>query len=127
MNRRAATFALEQESPVSFVTVGRKGRDFIVRTGQSLLAEFTMPDYPNLLDTQTATQMVIEEYVSERVDRVYLLWPRFVNTAVQVPTVRQILPIEPEDISDVTEHDVDYIYEPSAEGCSRTCYRAISR
>jgi F-type H+-transporting ATPase subunit gamma len=60
--------------------------------------------------------MVIDEYVSERVDRVFLLWPRFVNTAVQVPTVRQILPIEPEDISDVTEHDIDYIYEPSVEG-----------
>jgi F-type H+-transporting ATPase subunit gamma len=75
-----------------------------------------MPDYPNLIDTQTATQMVIDEYVSERVDRVFLLWPRFVNTAVQVPTVRQILPIEAEDISDVTEHDIDYIYEPSVEG-----------
>jgi F-type H+-transporting ATPase subunit gamma len=116
MNRRAATFALEQETPVSFLTIGKKGRDFIVRTGQPLLAEFTMPDYPNLIDTQTATQMVIDEYVSERVDRVFLLWPRFVNTAVQVPTVRQILPIEPEDISDVTEHDIDYIYEPSVEG-----------
>ena len=74
-----------------------------------------MPNYPSLLDTQTATQMVIDEYTSGRVDRVYLLWPRFINTAVQTPTVRQILPIESADISDVTEHDVDYIYEPSAE------------
>src|SRR5438105_8665057 len=34
MNRRAAAFALEQETPPSFVTVGRKARDFITRTGQ---------------------------------------------------------------------------------------------
>src|SRR4051812_32635322 len=34
INRRAAAFALEQETPVSFVTVGRKGRDFVVRAGQ---------------------------------------------------------------------------------------------
>src|SRR4029079_15299422 len=106
---------LEQESAVSFVTVGKKARDFIVRTQQTLLAEFTMPNYPNLLDTQTATQMVIEEYNAGRVDRVFMLWPRFINTAVQTPTVRQILPIEASDISDVTEHDIDYIYEPSAE------------
>jgi F-type H+-transporting ATPase subunit gamma len=46
------------------------------------------------------------------VDRVFLLYPRFVNTAVQTPTVKQLLPIEAEDISDVTVEDVDYIYEP---------------
>ena len=53
---------------------------------------------------------------SGRVDRVFLLYPKFVNTAVQLPTVRQILPIEPQDIADKTVEDVDYIYEPSAEG-----------
>ena len=116
MNRRAAAFALEQETPPSFVTVGRKGRDFMTRTGQKLVAEFTMPDYPNLLDTLPVTRIVIDEYESGRVDRVFLLYPRFVNTAVQLPAVRQILPIEPQDIADRTVEDVDYIYEPSAEG-----------
>lgn len=112
MNRRAAAFALEQETPVSFVVVGKKGRDFIVRAGQPLVAEFTMPDYPDLIDTLPVNQVVVDEYTSGRVDRVYLLYPRFVNTAVQVPTVRQILPIQQEDISDRTVEDVDYIYEP---------------
>ena len=116
LNRRAAAFALEQEAPVTFVTVGRKGRDFVVRAGQRLLAEFTMPDYPNLLDTVTISRMVMDEYLSEQVDRVYLLYPRFVNTAVQVPTVRQLLPIETEELTDITVEDVDYIYEPTVEG-----------
>jgi F-type H+-transporting ATPase subunit gamma len=116
MNRKAATFALEQEAPVSFVTSGRKGRDFVVRAGQALLAEFTMPEYPNLADTLAMTRLVVDEYQSGRVDRVDLLYPRFVNTAVQVASVRQILPIEPQDIQDTTANDVDYIFEPSAEG-----------
>jgi F-type H+-transporting ATPase subunit gamma len=113
LNRRAASFALEQETPVSFVTVGRKGRDFVVRAGQPLVAEFTMPDYPNLVDTRPVSDMVIAEYEEQRVERVFLLYPRFVNTAMQVPAVRQLLPIEPPDIEDITEHDIDYIYEPS--------------
>ena len=115
MNRRAATFALEQEAPVEFVTLGKKGRDFIVRTGQPLVGEFTMPDYPGLLDTLPVTRIVLDEYESGRVDRVFLLYPRFVNTAVQTPTVKQLLPIEPEDIRDRTVEDVDYIYEPGKE------------
>jgi F-type H+-transporting ATPase subunit gamma len=116
MNRRAASFALEQEETTSFVTAGKKGRDFIVRTGQPLVAEFTMPDYPELADTLAMTKIVIDEYESGRVDRVFLLYPRFVNTAMQTPTVRQILPVQPQDIEDITVEDVDYIYEPSAEG-----------
>lgn len=116
MNRKAAAFALEQDVPPSFVTVGRKGRDFITRTGQKLVAEFTMSEYPNLVDTLPVTKIIIDEYESGRVDRVFLLYPKFVNTAVQLPTVRQILPIEPQDIADRTVEDVDYIYEPSADG-----------
>lgn len=116
MNRRAASFALEQETPVSFVTVGKKGRDFIVRTGTPLVAEFTMPDYPELHETFPVSNIVVEEYEAGRADRVFLLYPRFVNTAVQTPTVRQLLPIEPEQIQDITPGDVDYIYEPSSQG-----------
>jgi F-type H+-transporting ATPase subunit gamma len=116
MARRAASFALEQEAPVSFVTVGKKARDFVVRASQPLVADFSLPDYPEMLDTLPINRIVTDEYLNGNVDRVFLLWPRFVNTAVQTPTVRQLLPIEPEELTDITEEDVDYIYEPSAEG-----------
>lgn len=114
LSRRAAAFALEQETPVSFVTVGKKGRDFVVRAGQPLVAEYTMPDYPGLADTLDVTSLLIDEYTSQRADRVFLLYPRFVNTAVQTPSVRQLLPIEPPDQEAVAPmREIDYIYEPS--------------
>ena len=116
MNRKAASFALEQEAPVSFVTVGRKGRDFVVRAGQPLVAEFSLPDYPELLDTLPINRVVTDEYLNGTVDRVYMLYPRFVNTAVQTPVVRQLLPIQPQELTDITEEDIDYIYEPSPAG-----------
>lgn len=116
MNRRAASFALEQETPVSFVCVGKKGRDFIVRTGTPLVAEFTMQDYPDLHDTLPVSQIVVEEYESGRAGRVFLLYPRFVNTAVQTPTIRQLLPIEPQQILGATQGEIDFIYEPSPQG-----------
>ena len=115
MARRAAAFALEQDTPVTFVTVGRKGRDFVVRAGQPLLADFSMPDYPTLLDTLPISRIVMEEYTAERVDRVFLLYPRFVNTAMQLPSVRQLLPIEPREIEGGTVREIDYIYEPSPQ------------
>jgi F-type H+-transporting ATPase subunit gamma len=116
LNRKAASFALEQETPVSFVTVGKKGRDFIVRAGQPLVAEFSMPDYPELRDTLAVTQVVVEEYQSGRADRVFILYPRFINTAVQTPSVRQLLPIQPQELADRTPRDIDYLYEPGPAG-----------
>ncbi len=116
MSRRAASFALEQEAPVSFLTVGKKARDFVIRAGQPLVAEFSLPDYPELLDTLPVNRIVADEYLSGNVDRVFMLWPQFVNTAVQTPIVRQLLPIQAEELTDITEEDIDYIYEPSATG-----------
>ncbi|HYM15720.1 MAG TPA: ATP synthase F1 subunit gamma [Dehalococcoidia bacterium] len=116
LSRKAASFALEQETPVSFVTVGKKARDFVVRAGQPLVAEFTMPDYPGIADTLAVTGIIVDEYQSARADRVFLLYPKFINTAVQTPAVRQLLPIEAHDIEDRTAKDIDYIYEPSAKG-----------
>ncbi len=114
--RKAASFALEQESPVKWVTVGKKARDFIVRTGQPLIADFALPDYPELNDTLPVNRIIADEYLTENVDRVFLLYPKLVNTALQTPVVRQILPIQSEELPDITVKDIDYIYEPSAEG-----------
>jgi len=41
LNRRIASFILELEKPVRVGAVGRKGRDFLRRTGQNVVAEFT--------------------------------------------------------------------------------------
>ena len=114
--RRAIAFALEQETPVHWVTVGKKSREVIMRTNQKLVADFSLPDYPELIDTLPIDRVVTDEYLNGNVDKVYLLYPKLVNTALQTPVIRQLLPIQPEEITDVTEADVDYIYEPSAEG-----------
>ena len=116
LNRRAAAFVLEMR-PVeaSLVTVGRKGRDFFRRLGVPIRAEFTeLPDYPTLLDTLPISRVMIDDYISGALDRVYVVYPDFVNTVVQRPTVQQLLPVEPppaeEDI-----RELDYIFEPSPE------------
>ena len=75
-----------------------------------------MPDRPRLDDTVAISRMVVDEYASERTDRVVLIYARFVNTAVQKVTVRQLLPVEPPERGegDVEKlEQLDYIYEPS--------------
>ena len=127
--RRTTRFILnEAKVPVSVIAVGRKGRDFMVRYGRPLIAEFiNISDRPSIRDTYPIARVAVDEYVSGRVDAVYLIYTDFVNTLVQRPTVYRLLPV---DISEVGEEGavpgdneprmsfggvVDYIYEPGTQ------------
>lgn len=111
LNRKTTAFILEQEAPVSLVTVGRKGRDFMRRYGREIRAEFiSLGDRPDWLDTLPVSRIIIDDYTSGDIDRVYIVYPQFISTMVQKPIVHQLLPIEPAEIP--AAQNVDYIYEP---------------
>jgi F-type H+-transporting ATPase subunit gamma len=112
MIRQAVEFAKHQEQPVSFITVGRKGRDFLTRYGFQVAAEFTgIPDRPAMLDLLPVARVAIDDYLAGTWDMVYLAYTRFINTLVQRPTISRLLPLEP--VWETQAHAaVDYIYEP---------------
>jgi F-type H+-transporting ATPase subunit gamma len=111
MNRSTGNFILEQVSPAVLITVGRKGRDYMMRYGREVRAEFTgIGDRPSLLDTLAISRIVMQDYASGYVDAVYLAYTRFINTMSQRPVLQQLLPVEPARTERAAE--VDYIYEP---------------
>ncbi len=115
LNRRAGAFALEQSGAVALVAVGKKGRDFFARLRYDILAEFVeLGDYPTPGDTLPIARIAMEEFLSGRFDRVFVVYADFVNTAIQRPVVRQLLPVQPaaEDGAGGAR-EVEYIYEPS--------------
>ena len=117
MNRSAGSFVAVQHEPVSVVAVGKKGRDFFVRAHQHVIAEFTeLGDYPTQNETMGISRVVIDDYMNGTIDRVYVSFPDFISTAVQRPTIRQLLPIEPpqmESAEAASAYRQDYIFEPS--------------
>jgi F-type H+-transporting ATPase subunit gamma len=120
VNRRAAQLALElkrehgAETPVAFIAVGRKGRDFVVRTQQRLIAEFTnLGDMPSPANVRAIARAVTDAYLGEEVDQVFLIYPRFVSTVVQTPSVLQLLPVQPPE-REAEGPPPQYIFEPDA-------------
>jgi len=117
LNRAAYNFGLEQQHPVSQISVGKKGNDFFSRRGRDIRAEFlNLGDFPEPIDTSPIARIVLEDYEAGRLDRVYLAYANFVNTAVQEPTIRQLLPVEPPAASEngASASLGDYEYEPDA-------------
>jgi F-type H+-transporting ATPase subunit gamma len=126
INRKAFSTALEQQDrlaqhgqqrpDVEFVAVGRKGRDFILRTQQHLIAEFiNYGDKPSVGDASAIAEVAVDAFLKGEVDVVYLVYARFVNTVSQVPTSVQLLPVQPPAAEENQEQKtVEYIYEPDA-------------
>jgi len=129
MIRRAVESINEWRSAgyeVELVTVGRKGRDWMRRYGPPIRAEFVgIGDRPRSqylgkpaeTESHSASvapiaRVVIDDFVAARYDAVFLGYTDFVNTLRQEPTVKQLLPIVPEEPS--VPMATDYIFEPDA-------------
>ena len=115
VNRRAGEFIVRQEAETAVVAVGKKGRDFFVRTGQNVKAVFTdLGDRPSLADVTPIARLVIDEYSGERIDAVHLAYAQFVSTTAQRPVVAPLLPVVPTELD--PRQAVGYIFEPDSVG-----------
>ena len=98
----------------SFLSIGRKGRDILVRLGKNLVGEFSnLPAEPSFMDVSAIGQLAIEEFQKEEFDRVFLVYTDYINLLRQQPTIKQFLPLELE-IQDAANDapPASYIYEP---------------
>jgi F-type H+-transporting ATPase subunit gamma len=119
MNRAGANLVLEHQpnvNRISVISAGRKGRDFFRRSGMELLADFPeLGDFPNFEDVRPIARLIIDDFVSGRVDQVFIGYQRFVNAAVQRPTTRQLLPIVAPVGTETDGASAEFIFEPSPE------------
>jgi len=94
--RVALEFERVQDVPVSYLTIGKKGRDLLLRRGRNIIAEFAnMPDPPNISDVTPVTRAAKDEFFSGRADEVYVAYTNFINTLRQEPFIERMLPLRP--------------------------------
>ena len=125
--RTATRFVEKRGKPAEYITVGRKGRDQLIRTGAEVVADFSdLPDDATMADIAPIARAAMDSFLSGQVDEVHVAYTDFINMLTQRPAVVRLLPIKPyepdemdyADTSRVPEaagHNLQYIYEPSAE------------
>ncbi len=124
--RVARRFQQRMNTPTQYVTVGRKGRDALIRIHENVIAEFSNPADITLAQISPIVRLAIDSFLSGEVDEVFLAYTDFVNTLTQKPRVSRLLPLIPyqtddqavaefiKDVPVVTTGAADYEYEPSA-------------
>ena len=114
--RRSLEFIRQtEEARLTLVVVGRKARDHYRRRPWTIKSEmlgfFDRLAYSHAVELSTR---LIQDYLAEETDEVYLIYNEFRSVAVQRVIREQLLPIAAAPaVADATT--VDYLYEPSAD------------
>lgn len=100
-------------SEYSIFVIGRKGRDFFRKRNINIVEEVTgLSDSPTFSDIKSVAAAAVKNFEIGTYDQLFLVYNKFVNAITQIPTVKQLLPMEDMGGSAVS----NYEYEPSPEG-----------
>jgi len=112
--RFAARDIVEKPGDVAVITVGRKGRDAMRRTGVPLEAHFaTFGDRPTFADVLPLARLIRDDFLAGTYSQVDIVYSHFVSTLIQRPVLAQVLPITPSaDTAGIPGNQ--FIFEPSA-------------
>lgn len=111
----------DYQVPVSYITVGRKGREMLFRRRKKILAEFSnLPAAPTFVDVSAIGRLAVDEFLEGHYDEVFLVYSDFINLVRQEPAIKKLLPLEVETgaqrVEDYTRGErklaASYIYEP---------------
>lgn len=96
---------------------GNKGIGFFNRNGGRVISSLAQlgdnPSHESVIDN---VRLQLDNYVTGKIDALYLASNEFVNTMKQEPVVRQLLPLPDDQFDDMDpNHNWDYLYEPDAE------------
>ncbi len=115
--RQAGRFILDQQKlgrTVDTFAYGKKGRDFLARSGQSLQAEaIKLGDAPGLDQILGVATAALSRTQAGEYSEVHIIYSEFINTLVQRPTLKKLVPVDPP--ADRGGSRLDFTYEPDQE------------
>lgn len=107
----------DQKVEVDLCVIGNKGASFFRSFGGNVVAAIgNLGEAPSINDLIGSVKVMLDGFNEGRVDRLYLVSNKFINTMTQKPTVDQLLPLAAEaNAESVKKGQWDYLYEPDAQ------------
>ncbi|MFD2230048.1 F0F1 ATP synthase subunit gamma [Alkalimarinus sediminis] len=100
---------------IDVCAIGQKAVSLFKSYGGNVVAALShLGDQPSAADLIGSVKVMLDSYDEGRIDRLYVVHNRFVNTMTQEPTVSQLLPLQAAEENEF-KHHWDYLYEPDAK------------
>ena len=106
-----------QGKKVETVAIGNKGLGFLNRIGARVVSHAVqIGDTPHLDKLIGPVKVMLDAYQDGKLDAVYVVYTKFINTMKQEPMMEQLLPLAADTLkADADSLAWDYIYEPDAQ------------
>jgi F-type H+-transporting ATPase subunit gamma len=106
---------------IEVITVGRKGRDALSRTGIPVAAHFAqLGTRPRFADVTPIARLVVDDFIEGRYDEIAIAYSSFVTTLTQRPMIQRVLPVEEPQLEEERARTNDeYLFEPSVDAVLR--------
>ncbi len=121
INRAEKWMNQEKDNGVDtgLMAVGKRGRDYFKKRGYDLIGSHI--NVYGSIDISFVNQIgrgMIDRYLTDEVDGVYMIYSRFISMGRQVPTLVKLIPIEPPVAEDEEQSGAgaEYLCEPDPEG-----------
>jgi F-type H+-transporting ATPase subunit gamma len=100
---------------IDICVIGSKASGFFNRIGGRIVGQAThLGDQPGVEDLLGTIMIMLKAYTEGKIDELYIISNRFVNSMTQTPQLEKLIPIEAGENKDFKYH-WDYIYEPDAK------------
>jgi F-type H+-transporting ATPase subunit gamma len=98
---------------VDLALIGSKAVAFFNSIGANIVTQVTgMGDNPTLSDLIGPVKVMLQAFDEGRLDKIYIVNNKFINTMSQTPQILQLLPLPASDNSELKSKSWDYLYEP---------------
>jgi F-type H+-transporting ATPase subunit gamma len=109
--------AITQSNPdknFEIISVGRKGRDGVLRSKRNLIAEFPKHDHiEQVKDIFPVVRSITDAYKTGEYQKIVVIYSHFVSTLQQEARAKVLLPFG--EVDSFTTEDEGVIYEPDKE------------
>ncbi|EGK13652.1 F0F1 ATP synthase subunit gamma [Psychrobacter sanguinis] len=110
----------DQSVEAEFAVIGSKGVSFFKSFGGKVTSAVTdYGDNPTFEQLNAPVQAMLDDYTNGRLDRIFVVYNKFVNAMTQKPIINQLVPLPNEAVDSSsgiqTELSWDYIYEPDVK------------
>jgi len=104
---------------VHFTPIGNKALAFLQRTRANVVSHLVpLGDAPNLERLTGPIKVQVDAYREGKINALYIVYTRFINTMKQEPVIEQILPLPAARLAPdarAARKNWDYVYEPDAK------------
>lgn len=104
----------KQGKEIDICVIGSKAQGYFNRIGGNIVGSAAhIGDEPSVDDLIGTVMIMLKAYNEGKIDELYIVANRFINSMTQSPRIEKLVPIEEGEDKDLKYH-WDYIYEPDA-------------